>query len=63
MAKTMMTMDKIQDALSDIEDAIKLAQTRDILSTMREFAADASAEERPGMVALIEILEANYSTK
>lgn len=62
MAKTM-TMDKIQEALSDIEDTIKLEQTKDILGTMREFAADASAEERPGMMALIEILEANYRTK
>lgn len=62
MAQTM-TMDKIQEALGDIEESIKLEQTKDILATMREFAADASDEERPGMVALIEILQANYTTK
>jgi hypothetical protein len=56
----MTKIEKIQNLLGDVEADVRKATIEDILIDLRDFAKDASDDEKPGYLAAIQVIEANY---
>jgi len=57
----MTKIEKIQDLLAGVEADVRKSIIRDILIDLRDFAKDATSDEKPGWQAATEFIEANYS--
>lgn len=56
----MTKIERIRDLLEGVEADIRTATIKDILVDLRDFAKDASAAEKPGYLAAIQVIESNY---
>ena len=53
-------IERIQDLLSQVEEDTRKAAVKDILIDLAEFAKDADAATRPGLLEAIQMIRSNY---
>lgn len=52
--------ERIHELLDQVEEDTRKATLADIIADLKDFAKDASAANKPGMLEAIQILKANY---
>jgi len=53
--------DRVHSLVDQIEEDAQKSTVRDILIDLRECVETANSDDRPGLIAAIEMIESNYS--